>query len=363
MALMLRVCAFLVFLSGAQGAVAASGVSVKASLDSATLLMGKTTRLHLQVEKPKDRPGHFPILTNADPRPYATLLGDTVELSKSYTTDTVQLDGGMTRISYHIPVQVFDSGYYHIPGLQYVAGADTVLSNPLDLKVVPVDAKATDEISGMTDVAEPAPGTWLDDVPDWLLQYWWAILAALALIVVLLFLIRKWLRARKGKPKAKPVIPPYQEAVKALDELKGKQLWQHGENERYFVELTDILRRYLNRRFGVAAPEMTTSQFLDEASRHPRLTEYGDELQRLLHLADFIKFAKGDSLPAENEEAFSIVRRFVEDTRPTPEEEAKDKADAGSSTPADTRSLAVKNGKGRKSKAKVSRKSGKEARR
>lgn len=361
MALMLRVCAFLVFLSAAQGAVADSGVSVKASLDSATLLMGKTTRLHLQVEKPKDRPGHFPILTNADPRPYATLLGDTVELSKSYTTDTVQLDGGMTRISYHIPVQVFDSGYYHIPGLQYVAGADTVLSNPLDLKVVPVDAKATDEISGMTDVAEPAPGTWLDDVPDWLLQYWWAILAALVLIAVLLFLIRKWLRARKGKPKAKPVIPPYQEAVKALDELKGKQLWQHGENERYFVELTDILRRYLNRRFGVAAPEMTTSQFLDEASRHPRLTAYADELQRLLHLADFIKFAKGDSLPAENEEAFSIVRRFVEDTRPTPEEDAKDKAE--SPTPAAGSPVKAKEGKGRKSNGKGSRKSGKEARR
>lgn len=353
----------LVFLSSVRTAVAAPGVSVKASLDSATLLMGQTTRLHLQVEKAKDRPGHFPILTDADPRPYATLLGDTVELSKSYTTDTVQLPGGMTRISYHIPVQVFDSGYYHIPGFRYVAGADTVLSNPLDLKVVPVDAKATDKISGMTDVAEPAPGTWLDDVPDWILQYWWAILVAIACVVALVFLVRKWLKIRKGKPKSKPVIPPYQEAMRALDELKGRQLWQHGENERYFVELTDILRRYLNRRFGVAAPEMTTSQFLDEASRHPRLTAYGDELQRLLHLADFIKFAKGDSLPAENEEAFSIVRRFVEDTRPTPEEESKAKADADSSTTAGDSHLPATTGKGRKSKARDSRKSGKEARR
>lgn len=343
----------------AVNAAAAPGVTVKASLDSTTLLMGQTTRLHLQVEKANDRTGHFPLLTNADSRPYATLLGDTIEVSKAYTTDTVALSGGMSRINYHIPIQVFDSGYYHIPGFQYVSGADTVVSNPLELSVVPVVAKATDKISGLTDVEDPAPGSWLDNVPDWVLEYWWVILAGIALIALLIVLIVKYLKHKKAAPRPKLVIPPYQEAVKALNDLKDKQLWQRGESEQYFVELTDILRRYLSRRFGVAAPEMTTTQFLDEASRHTKLIGYSGELRRLLELADFIKFAKGQSLPAENEEAFAIVRKFVEDTRPTAEEEAQARQEAKANG---QKLVAAASKKGKRSKGRKTRKPRKEAR-
>lgn len=305
-----------------KAAAATPQVRVKASLDSATLLMGQTTRLNLSVTKPEGSTGYFPLLTDSDPRPYATLFGDTIELSKSFTTDTTRLADGSTSINYHIPIQVFDSGYYHVPGIEFVTGSDTVRSNSFDLKVVPVNAKADDKISDLTDVAEPAPGSWTDKLPDWLLNYWWALLAGLVLLGVLVLLIRRILKSRKNTPKPKVIVPPYEEAMTALGQLSSKQLWQKGENEQYFIELTDILRRYLSRRFGIAAPEMTTTQFLEAVSDNAKLVKYKGELRRLLELADFIKFAKGASMPGENEEAFSIVREFVQNTRPTPEEEA-----------------------------------------
>ena len=140
----------LLALSFGKAAAATPPVRVKASLDSATLLMGQTTRLNLSVVKPEGRSGYFPLLTDSDPRPYATLLGDTIELSKSFTTDTTRLADGSTSINYHIPIQVFDSGYYHVPGIEFVTGADTVRSNPFDLKVVPVSAKASDKIPACT---------------------------------------------------------------------------------------------------------------------------------------------------------------------------------------------------------------------
>ena len=61
---------------------------------------------------------------------------------------------------------------------------------------------------------------------------------------------------------------------------------------------------------------------VEAVSDNAKLVTYKGELRRLLELADFIKFAKGASMPGENEEAFSIVREFVQNTRPTPEEEA-----------------------------------------
>lgn len=325
--------------------IAAAPATVNARLDSATLLMGQTTKLHLQVDRDKDKRGYFPIFSDTDSRPYATLLGDTIELSKSYTTDTVALPGNLTRITYHVPVQVFDSGCYNIPGFQYVVGADTIISNPLTLKVVPVKASATDKISGLTDVVDPDKGSWLDDVPDWVLKYWWAIIVGLVALVVLWFVVRAWLKHRKQRPARKPEMPADVEALQALKKLKEQQLWQSGENERYFVELTAILRRYVSRRFGISAPEMTTAQFLEELGRQPELSGYNAEMSRLLELADFIKFAKGKSLPDENEEAFNIVMKFVSDTRLTPEELAVQKQGQAAERKAPAGSLKAKAGK------------------
>lgn len=301
--------------------LSAQKISVTARLDSAHLLMGRTTHLHLDVDKPIDLPGHFPIFDDSDGRGYATVNGDTIELSKQFSTDTVNLGDGRCRITYHVPVQVFDSGYYKLPQFQYVAGPDTAASNSVDLKVVPLDIDKDAEIAGLTDVEDPEKGPWTDLIPEFFYNYWWALLAGVIALTALYVIIRKYLRKKPKAKKKAPALPPYEEAMKALNALKAKNLWQQNQGEEYFVELTGILRHYLSRRFGVAAPEMTTAQFLDEASRNKRLVDYNAELRRLLELADFVKFAKGQSLPDENEEAFAIVRKFVEDTKPTQEEQ------------------------------------------
>lgn len=301
-------------------AVAAPSGKITASLDSTTMLMGEVNRLNIQIEKRADLKGYFPLFAESASGEYATLLGDTIELSKTITSDTAELAEGMQRITYHIPVQVFDSGYYEIPGLQYVVGRDTLLSNIVQVNVVPVKAQATDPIEDYTDVEAVPPGSWLDKMPDWVLNYWWALAIGLIIIVAVVFVIVYIMKHRKAAPKKKPELPPYEEAIRSLQELKAKQLWEKGNDELYFVELTDILRRYISRRFGVSAPEMTTTQFLEEVRHNPVLTGHDNALKRLLELADFIKFAKGRSLPYENEEAFTIVRRFVETTRPTKEE-------------------------------------------
>lgn len=316
--------------------MSAQKVSVKARLDTACMLMGRTTNLHLDVDKPNDLPGHFPIFNDSDGRGYATVNGDTIEISKHFTTDTVNLGNGRSRITYHVPVQVFDSGYYKLPQFQYVAGPDTALSNSVDLKVVPIDVDKDAEIAGLTDVADPEKGPWTDNIPEWVRDYWWVLVLSLIVLLAAYMVIHRRLRKGTSVKKKVPALPPYEEAMKALHALKEKNLWQQGQGEVYFVDLTGILRRYLSRRFGVAAPEMTTSQFLDVAAGNERLVQYKGELRRLLELADFVKFAKGQSLPDENEEAFAIVRKFVEDTKPTQEEQQELKSAENSGVPKET---------------------------
>ncbi|MCM1320359.1 MAG: hypothetical protein NC217_08280 [Muribaculaceae bacterium] len=342
--------------------------SITATLDSTVMLMGNVTRLNIKVEKPSDVKGHFPLFNDNTSAPYVTLLNDTVELSKAFTSDTTSLPQGLQRVIYHIPVQVFDSGEYKIPGLKYVMGSDTLTSNQVDLKIVPVkNVTKDDPISDYTDVVDPEGGSWLDKVPESLIVYWWAYLLGLIILIAIVLLIIYWYKHRARKSKnLKPELPPYEEAVRSLNILKDKQLWQHGKNELYFVELTDILRRYLSRRFDISAPEMTTTQFLDEASRNPKLASHNAELKRLLELADFIKFAKGQSLPAENEEAFNIVRRFADETRPTKEEleaQKREMQQEQEAAPKQSKKLSVKSS-GKNSGANKQRQSGrKEGRR
>lgn len=305
----------------------AAPLTITAKLDSAYIIMGQKTNLNIQVVKDRKTPGHFPMFSEDESRlPYVSLNNDTIELSRDFTSDTIDLGAGRTQINYRIPLQSFDSGFYHLLPIKYVAGSDTAESNRVALKVVPVNATADEEIAGLTGVAEPKGKSFFDSLPDWLYYYWWIIVAALVVIAVVVIYLLKYKKTGQVFPRKKAQLPPYQEAVKALKELKSQQLWQKGEDDEYFTRLTDILRRYILRRFGVAAPEMTSTQFLEEASRNEKLAPYKASLEELLRIADFVKFANAKSLPDENEKAFAEASRFVETTKPTQEEEQQLKA-------------------------------------
>lgn len=340
----------------------AEKATITAKLDSVHLIMGNTTTLHIQVVKERSVPGYFPMYTDNSGRSYIGLLNDTIELSRQFTSDTIDMGVGRVRINYNIPLQAFDSGFYRIPAIEYVAGVDTVRTEPIALKVLPVAAKASDKLAEFTDVDNGPALKWHDKIPNWLVTYWWLILL---IILVIIAGVGTWFYyQRNGRllPKKKPALPPYEAALQALEQLKDKKLWQNGMQDEYFVELTAILRTYLDKRFHVSAPEMTTEQFLQAAASDGRLTAYEAELRRLLELADFVKFARGQSLPQENNEAFDIVHDFVMHTKPTPEEiaaEAAKTAEAASAGKSAKVTSADKKGKKVKQPARnISKKEG-----
>jgi hypothetical protein len=84
----------------------------------------------------------------------------------------------------------------------------------------------------------------------------------------------------------------------------------------FFVELSGIVRRYLEDRFDLRAPELTTEEFLEEVQRSPDFSpEHQVLLREFLRQADLVKFARLH--PPEEEIARSIAaaRRFLDETR------------------------------------------------
>lgn len=298
------------------GAGAAHGkVTVKAQLDSVNFLMGRLNMLKLEVVQDKGKPGGFPLFKEADPAAgYVGVCGDSIELRTSIKTDTVELGSGRIQINHTVPVQAFDSGTYRLPEFVYVSGNDTARSNVVTLNVIPVDVTVDDEIAGYAPVAEPEGKRITDALPNWLTDWWWLILLVLLLAAAAVWALRRYKKEGTVLPK-KPQPTPYETAIRELKELKKKNLWEQGQEKEYFTRLTDILRVYLQKRFGINAMEMTTREIMD-CLYNSDIKDKREYMRQILNVADFVKFAKVRPLPADNIAAYENAVKFVEETRP-----------------------------------------------
>lgn len=321
---LILICAF----SGG-GINYAGRASVKAKLDSTILMMGKITNLELTVDQDKGERGTFPIFSNLKENGVVGVCGDSVELRAPVKADTSDQNGRL-KIKYIVPVQSFDSGYYKLPEIEFVIGKDTSLSNSVALKVVPVMVDANTPIDDYANVADPENQSIFDNVPDWLLDYWWIILIVLIAIAAFIY---AWIKYKKdGKLIGKKYIPtPYEIAAAALKELKTKKLWEQGMEKEYFTELTDILRNYLYGRFGINAMEMTSRQIINSLKNNEETKDKRPYIRQILNMADFVKFAKVRPLPADNVASFDNAVKFVEETKPVPVEEKIEESNPGAS--------------------------------
>ena len=287
-------------------------VTFKAKLDSATLLMGKTTALHLEITQDKDARGFFP-------GEQLDTLNAMVEIAERPAADTTDLGNNRIQINRDLIIQSFDSGMWIIKPIPYVVNGDTAFCNQLTLKVLPVN------VSQMKDINDIKP---VEDVPfnllDWLPDYWWAWMLGLLLIGAGIWAYRKYYK--KGINPLKPSkkrLPPYEEAMINLQNLKAAQLWQQGQEKEYFTGLTDILRVYIDRRFHINAVEMTSSQIIDTLKKNDETKAVNEQLEMILEIADIVKFANARPLADDNEVAYQRAVNFVEATRPVVEQPEK----------------------------------------
>lgn len=301
----------------------AGNTTISAKLDSTHVLMGKTIGLHISVVQDREVNG---LMLNL----VADTLNAKVEIADKGKADTTALDNNRLQINRDITLQAFDPGTYQLPAILYVVGGDTLRSKEtLTLTVDSIKVDPQGKIKDFKPVAE-APFKLLDWVPDFISDYWWAWLAGLLLLAFGIYAYFKWYK--KGINPLKPVkkrLPPYEEAMQALSNLMSRNLWQNGQEKEYYTTLTDILRVYIDRRFGINAVEMTSTQIMDKIRQNEDAHIAKEQLNNVLEIADFVKFANMHTLADDNEIAFQRAVNFVEQTKPLPqpnEEEGKEDA-------------------------------------
>jgi hypothetical protein len=151
--------------------------------------------------------------------------------------------------------------------------------------------------------------------PIWMISLWQIFMAILVAIVLLAAFA--WYSHKTGLLgtgiKKEPVRPPEDVAKEKLEALRNSDLLAQGNFKAYYIELTDILRHYLEGRYSISAPDRTTSELMRELKN---ILERKDiySLRDLLERSDFIKFAKGSPDSKEIELDWNLVKDFVDKT-------------------------------------------------
>jgi hypothetical protein len=289
-------------------------VKVTATLDSLRILIGDQINLKLEVEKPAAMKVDFPQIADS--------LAGKIEILKRSPVDTVKMKGDIQKLVSNLLITCFDSGQYRIPpfkfNIQEPGKNDSLFTNWLVLNVMTFKIDTT---KGPTDIKPPfdAPLT-LKEVTPYIL----GIILIGALLFLILYSIK---RKKKNQPlfmkPAKPKEPAHLVALRELDRIREEKIWQKEKIKEYYSEVTEVLRVYIEDRFGIPAMEQTSGEILTSFGENRNLV--GDKtkqyLVKILPLADLVKFAKYFPLPDDHSIVLSNAYLFVNETKP--EEEKK----------------------------------------
>ncbi len=286
----------------------------EARLDSNHLLIGDQTNLYISCQGPATYV-HLPQACDT------CLHG--LEIVARSPIDT-QIEEGNTTIRMTWTLTAFDSGRYEVPSLVFFDKDSQMLAStpPLTLEVQTLEVDTNAAIKDIKNILQ-APLTFKE-----IMKYGLMGLAAAAIIVALIWLIV--FKMKKKQPqntrRSKPKEPAHIIALRDLESLRQKKLWQNGEHKSYYSELTDILRTYLYNRWDISAMEMVSDEIMQALEQQPEINrQHRNCLQSLLRTADAVKFAKACPMAEENTLAFESVYHLVEETKVVDKEKETEK--------------------------------------
>ncbi len=250
-------------------------------------------------------------------------ISETIEVANFTGIDTIKKSG---QYEYHqlVNLIVFDTGQIYLPQFQFLVDnngkLDTITSAPIIIHVAGVKIDTTKDIKP---IKEPLkiPYTFKEVLPF--------VIGALifAIIVGLIIWFIKNRKKKKPTIDEKYLLPPHIWAFKELDKLQHDKLWQTGEVKNYYSRLTDIARTYIELRYKIPAMEKTTDELMSSMHKGIMKQSLKKELNDVLMLSDFVKFAKAQPDFMENESSIKIVKDFIDKTKLIEVEKAQIKKD------------------------------------
>jgi hypothetical protein len=238
----------------------------------------------------------------------------------SYHTDPPELTGdNRSRIRRAYVLEPFLSGEYKIPAMtvrfqkknapdEEFHEIETEAVTVLVQSLLPENFKEM----ALHDIKPPV------DLPKSLALWFWAggILGFLLISGIAGVFVFYRLRHGAGMDSSVPEIPPHEQAFAELRALVDEKLVEQGKIKEFYHRISDILRRYIENRFHLKAPEQTTEEFLAAIQSDSAFNK--DEkalLKEFLTLCDLVKFATFQPETADIQKTFDSCKAFITGTQ------------------------------------------------
>ena len=253
---------------------------------------------------------------------FSASLGDFTLKESLIATPRLTGSGDTIRVVHRVRyiVEPYLSGTYSIPALtvSYLEAKKgrTITEITTEEIQVPVLSLMGGDAGpvGIKDIRPP-----LSLPPDRILQF-----MVVGLVIILAALAAAgflyWKKTAAASEPADSALRPEEIALQELTLLLKEDLLNKGEIKSFHLRISNILRRYIENRFALQAPERTTEEFLTELSlaesaENTLLGSHKSLLTDFLTQCDLVKFAKHEPTKAESEKTIIICREFIEKTK------------------------------------------------
>ncbi len=199
-------------------------------------------------------------------------------------------------------------GTFRFPAMQvYFHRADEIKEELIETEPIEITVKKTPASAEALSLKPLRGLITAEEIAAQRRRVWpWA--AAVAAGGALIVLAVYWRR----RPRRVPPPPPAHEiALEALRRLVARDLVSQGCVDQFFVEITGIVREYIERAFGLRAPEQTTEEFLACMASQPVVARYREALGTFLTAADEVKFARMAPGRELIQRTFDTARDFI----------------------------------------------------
>lgn len=183
---------------------------------------------------------------------------------------------------YEYTIAFYDNGNYTLPTFQidynHKGQMKNIKSEELSVSVISLsDGQTLPDIKKYAVIPYP-------------FYVWLILLVGVIILIALIVLLIKGIKKKKEKAAINIYIPEDEEALTALNKLKKKQNEKYIDFTAYYFHLTEILRRYITRRFDLPILEMTTNE-IKRYIKKEAIPDY-DAIISFLIYSDLIKYAK-----------------------------------------------------------------------
>ena len=289
-----------------------TNAQVISSIDTAQIRVGEEIIYSIQVETDSTDLVLFPEGQSFNP----------MEVIESYEPDTTRYQDKIRLIKKYGLTQ-FDSGNYTLPSQRIVINNEPFNTDSVQVQVANVVVDTTQQ--KMFHI-KPAFEVEAQDF-DFYSAFQW-ILSILVFLVLGLFFYLK--RKKIKREETQQQLPPYEEAIKALQELDHSFFLKNNNSKRYYTSLTEILKTYIGREVDDSALESTSKELIERLTLHKDSGNYDfdnatiKKIDKILTRADLIKFAKMKEQEGQAKVDRAVVEDIINETKeiiPEPTEE------------------------------------------